>query len=337
MRMDFVAAELIDAVGGFSCRPMRQPQSVYPEIVPALDATNFIDMFRPFRLLLIAIALLLSLSACSPPIKILNALTPSGNFVATQNLAYGEGARQTLDVYVPKAKQQKPLPVVVFFYGGAWNGGDKQDYLFMAQAMASRGVIAVVPDYRLYPQVRYPDFLRDCAHAVAWTRREIERYGGDPDRIFVMGHSAGAYNAAMLALDPRWLRAEGMEPGMLKGWIGLAGPYEFLPIKLPAVRPVFFHPDYPPGSQPIAYASNASPPAFLGTAIEDSTVDPVRNSQQMAGKLRSEGVAVTEKRYERVDHVTLISTFAWPLRWLAPVLDDVVTFIDTTHGNGAAR
>lgn len=296
-----------------------------------------VDMPRSFLRLLATIALLLSLTACAPPIKTLNAFTPADGYVATQNIAYGEKPRQALDVYVPDTKARTSRPVVVFFYGGAWNGGKRQDYIFVAQALASRGMVVVVPDYRLYPEVRYPDFLSDCARAVAWTRREIARYGGDPERIFVMGHSAGAYNAAMLALDPRWLRAEGMEPRMLKGWIGLAGPYDFLPITMPAAKPVFFHPDYPPGSQPITYVSHNALPAFLGAAIDDSTIDPIRNTHQMAKKLRAAGVAVTEKQYEHVDHVTLIGAFAWPLRWLAPVADDVVAFVDAKRDDETAR
>ena len=151
--------------------------------------------------------------------------------------------------------------------------------------------------------------------------------GGNPKRVFVMGHSAGAYNAAMLALDARWLGAVGHTPGELAGFIGLAGPYEFLPITNTDAQPVFFHPVYPPGTQPIAFASGKAPSTFLGVANSDSLVNPERNSAALAAKLQAAGVAVELRRYERVNHLTLLGSFGWPLRWMAPVLDDVAVFV----------
>jgi len=257
----------------------------------------------------------------------LAAATPGGGSGAV-DLAYGPDPRQRLDVYVPRgAGPRSAAPVAVFFYGGSWNRGDRADYRFVGQALAARGIIAVVADYRVYPQVRYPDFLRDGALAVAWARREIAAYGGDPGRLFVAGHSAGAYNAAMIALDPRWLGEAGLAPEALAGFVGLAGPYDFMPIGNPEVQPVFFHPDYPRGSQPIAYARATARPAFLGAAASDSLVDPQRNTVQLARRLRAAGSPVIERLYERTNHVTLIGAFAGPLRWLAPVLDDVAAFV----------
>jgi acetyl esterase/lipase len=284
--------------------------------------------------LLIAVAALVAmaaiLSACAP-VMVLNFLTPASSYKPTSDLAYGSDPRQKLDIYVPQSASSIALPVVVFFYGGSWNRGERKEYKFVAEALASRGIIAVVADYRHYPQVRYPDFLTDSASAVAWTRREIANYGGDPARIFVMGHSAGAYNVAMLALDPRWLAAEGMTPAMLKGWVGLAGPYDFFPIQNPDAKPVFNHPNYPAGSQPIDYASHASPAAFLGAATSDDLVNPEKNTQQMTNKLRAAGVSVEMKIYPRVNHLTLIGAFSWPLSWLAPVADDVAAFVKATR------
>ncbi|MHB8473846.1 MAG: alpha/beta hydrolase [Gammaproteobacteria bacterium] len=270
-------------------------------------------------------------SGCSP-VLVVNALTPTDTYNASLDIAYGPDPRQKVDIYQPRSAPQAPLrhaayPVVVFFHGGSWNYGDRKDYKFVGEALASRGIVAVVADYRLYPQVRYPDFLKDCAQAVAWTRREAAHYGGNPQQLFLMGHSAGAYNAAMLALDPRWLAAQGISPAVLAGWIGLAGPYDFLPIINPDAQPVFNHPNYPAGTQPIAYVSGKSPRVFLGAPIKDSVVNPERNTQQLANKLRAAGVSVTLKRYDNVNHITLIGTFARPLRALAPVLEDVVGFV----------
>jgi acetyl esterase/lipase len=277
-----------------------------------------------------AVVLLAAVTACSP-LKMLNALTPSDGFTKTADLPYGEDPRNRLDVYMPQAHNGS-VPVVVFFYGGSWNSGSRKDYDFVGQALTSRGIGVVIADYRLYPQVRYPAFLEDGAKAVAWTAAHIAPYGGDPRRLFVMGHSSGAYNAAMIALDPRFLKAVGMQPSDLRGWIGLAGPYDFLPIDNRDVRPVFFYPDSPPDSQPINHVSAAAPPTLLIAANKDKLVNPVRNTGGLAAKLRAAGVPVQEQYYDGVSHATLIGAMARPLRGLAPVLDRVAAFVTTDAG-----
>jgi acetyl esterase/lipase len=221
--------------------------------------------------------------------------------------------------------------VVVFFYGGNWVSGERADYAFVGRALASRGIVTVVADYRLYPEVSYPDFLRDAAQAVAWTAREVARYGGDPKRLYVMGHSAGAYNAAMVALDPRWLAEFGMRPADLRGWIGLAGPYDFLPIENPTTKPVFHFPDTPADSQPVNQVRPGATPALLIAARDDRLVDPLRNTGHLASAMRARGVTVQELYYDRARHTTLIATFAPPLRWLAPALDDVAAYVTSGH------
>jgi acetyl esterase/lipase len=254
----------------------------------------------------------------------------------TDDLAYGDDPRQRLDLHLPDGPAPPGgRPVVVFFYGGSWNRGSRATYRFVGRALASRGFVTAIPDYRTFPQVRYPDFLRDGAAAIAWLRPRIARFGGDPARIVVAGHSAGAYNAAMLALDGRWLGEAGLAPSVLAGFAGLAGPYDFLPIVNPEVRPVFGHPDYPPGTQPIDHARGVRMPVFLGAAASDSLVDPDRNTGGLARRLREAGTPVVERRYERANHVTLVGAFAWPLRWIAPVLDDVTAFVrDATRETG---
>ncbi|MFJ2289063.1 alpha/beta hydrolase [Pseudomonas iridis] len=272
--------------------------------------------------------LLLVLSACSP-VKLLNALTPDSTFDKTAGIAYGDDPRQKLDVYVPR-HALPDAPVVVFFYGGSWNSGAREDYNFVGEALASRGIVAVVADYRLYPQVRYPLFLQDAARAVAWTKANIREFSGNPQRLYLMGHSSGGYNAAMLALDGDLLAAAGMSPKDRRGWIGLAGPYDFLPIENPAVRPVFFWPDSPPQSQPINHVSRDAPPALLIAASKDDLVNPTRNTGGLAHKLRAAGVPVQDFYYSRPNHITLVATLSRPLRGLAPVLDQVVGFIKHT-------
>lgn len=275
-------------------------------------------------------ALALTLSACSP-LKLVNAVSPDGDARTTSAIHYGKGERNRLDIYQP-ATNAGAAPVIVFFYGGNWVSGKREDYAFVGQALAKRGFVVVVPDYRLYPEARYPDFLDDAARAVAWTEREIGNYGGDPKRVFVMGHSAGAYNAAMLALDGRWLGKQGVKPDSLRGWIGLAGPYDFLPVQNKTTRPVFNYPDTPPDSQPVRHVSAGAPPALLIAAYEDNTVNPVRNTGALATRLREKHVPVRELYYDGVNHATLVASLSRSLHTLAPTLDAVEDFVRSDGG-----
>ena len=287
------------------------------------------NLLRPLLAIAALTTTLVAIVSCAP-VATLNAIIPSGNYHLQDGVAYGALQRQKLDIYTPQTRAPAAgWPVVVFFYGGSWVDGKRADYRFLGEALASHGVLTLVADYRLHPEVSYPDFLLDCAQALAFGLHRAADLGGNPQRVFVMGHSAGAYNAAMLALDPRWLATTGHKPAELAGWIGLAGPYDFLPINNLDVRPVFFYPNYPAGSQPIDYASASSPRTFLGAAATDDLVNPTRNTLGLARHLQDAHVPVTLHLYPGVNHITLMASLARPLRWLAPVLDDVMRFIET--------
>ena len=293
-------------------------------------------METPWKIVLTVIAAVLLLgavAACSP-LQTINALTPSSTYQRTEGVAYGSGARDRLDIYTPVGGAA-PAPVVVFFYGGNWNSGSRTDYRFVGEALASRGILAVIADYRLYPEVRYPDFLVDSAAAVAWTARNIGRYGGNPQKLFVMGHSAGAYNAAMVALDGRWMGKSGLSPSMLRGWIGMAGPYDFLPIENEGAKPVFFAPNTPRESQPIVHVTAAAPSTLLIASKQDSLVNPVRNTGGLARTLRAAGVKVEEIYTDRTSHTSLIGSLARPLRGLAPTLELIERFVKSDGGRSA--
>jgi acetyl esterase/lipase len=277
------------------------------------------------RFALLGIAALSVCHGCSP-IAVLNTLAPSSTYRRTRDVAYGPDARMRLDIYQPAGVTQA-APVVVFFYGGSWSSGRREDYLFVGEALASRGIVTVLADYRLYPQVRYPEFLEDCAAALAWTFTHIDGYGGDPLRVVVAGHSAGAYNAAMLALDGRWLGAHRISPARLAGFVGLAGPYNFLPITGAGVKLIFNDPYTPLDSQPVAHVHPGAPAALLLAAMNDRFVFPDRNTQVLAEKLREAGDQVTVNIYPGLSHTTLIGAMSKPLRGLAPVLDDFSAFV----------
>ena len=268
------------------------------------------------------------LTACSG-VDLLNATVPTDTYRRTDGLAYGGDPRQRLDVYQP-AESVNNAPLVVFFYGGSWSSGERGDYRFVGEALASRGMVAVVADYRLSPAFRYPAFVQDSASAVRWAFDHGAQYGADKDRIFVMGHSAGAYNAAMVALDPRWLAAVGLAPSRLAGWIGLAGPYDFLPIGDAQTRVAFNWPETSADSQPLRYASNASPPALLLAPVHDSVVNPQRSTVALAQRLQASGVRVESALFDGVSHVTLLASMAPVLRRQAPVLERVTGFVQST-------
>jgi len=279
------------------------------------------------HLSLLVVAVFGSLGGCSGA-RIVDALTPSESYTETHDLAYGDGPRRRLDVYRPASLAPgAKAPVVVFLYGGSWREGSKADYRFVAEALTARGIVAVIADYRVYPEVSYPGFVEDTAAAVAWTFREIDRYGGDPQRIFVAGHSAGAYNAAMVAFDSRWLQPYGLEPQRLRGFVGLAGPYNFLPIVDEGVKQVFHWPATPPDSQPINHVSKGSIPSLLIAARRDTFVYPTKNTEPMAARLREVGADVTMGIHDHVNHITLVGSIARPLRFLAPVDREFTDFV----------
>jgi len=307
----------------------------------------------PRRFVLGAALSLTLLSACSP-IVILNDAVPHSTFSETQGLAYGSDPRQRLDVYVPagaaiaramprpgsgsgsssdsgsgsgSGSGQRGRPIVVFFYGGSWQSGERADYLFVGEALASRGFVAVLPDYRTYPQTVFPGFVDDAAAAVRWAHDHAQEFGGDPSNLFLMGHSAGAQIAALLATDGQYLAAQRMSKHDVRGFIGLAGPYDFLPLNDATLERIF-PTALRQASQPINFVAGDEPPMFLAAGTRDKTVDP-GNTDRLAAKLRAADDTVEVKHYSGIDHALLVGALGAPLRPLAPVLTDVTQFIDS--------
>jgi acetyl esterase/lipase len=263
-------------------------------------------------------------SACSPLSLFATFAPKDAARTRERGVAYGPLERQALDVYAPR-HSTGPAPVAVFFYGGSWDTGRRQDYGWVGRALAAQGFLAIVPDYRLYPAVRYPGFVEDGALAVRWAVEHARALGGDPDRIVLVGHSAGAYNAAMLALDDRWLKAAGVDPKVVRAFAGLSGPYDFLPLDGPITRRTFGEfPDLP-ATQPGAYARPGSPPAFLATGDGDTTVRP-RNTRILAAALRAQGVTVEERHYAGLNHADTVLALSRPFRAKAPVLAEMTGF-----------
>lgn len=275
--------------------------------------------------LLAALTFLTVLSGCSP-IRLVNGLSPSGHYQMAQGVAYGAAGRQRLDLYTPR-DAGRPAPIIVFFYGGGWKDGKKKNYEFVASSLTRAGYVVVIPDYRLHPEVVFPGFIEDAAMAVAWAIENGDKYGADPGKLFVMGHSAGAHIAAMLSTDPRYLSAHGMTLSQLSGFIGLSGPYDFLPLESGYLTEVF--PEAArAASQPIGFVSSEMPPTLLIHGSDDDVVGD-GNSVRMAEHIERVGGSVTLKLYAGVGHAAVAAALSPPLDFANNTLEDCLAFLDS--------
>lgn len=241
---------------------------------------------------------------------------------ATRHVPYGALQRQTLDIYLPK--DRKPRAVIVFIYGGGWTSGDKSRYQPLAPAFTGRGYAFVVPDYRTYPNALFPDFVEDAALAIKWVQDNRARFGNAP--MFLMGHSAGAHTGALLTLDARYLRAHGIEPSIIRGFIGVAGPYALNPAKWPVVREIFSPASPPESARPIKLAQGRTAPMLLLHGTLDR-IARSENSVRLGNVVRAAGSPVEVKLYPLIGHFEILFAFAWGWRWRANVLNDVDAFI----------
>lgn len=269
------------------------------------------------------LALFALLPGCSPA-GLLNTTVPGGGFRKRTDIAYGDDPRQKLDLYIPETPDPARR-VLTFFYGGAWTSGRKEDYLFVGQALAAAGFLVAIPDYRLSPNQRFPGFVEDGARAMRWVQDNIGAHGGDAARLFVAGHSAGAHIALMLATETPYLGAAGFERARLRGVIGIAGPYDFLPFTSKGVRDVFAGSD-PASTQPINFVGRGLPPALLLHGDADETVF-LRNSQRLGAAWQAAGNEIEVKVYPGVGHISIVAAFADLLRNRAPTLADTVSFL----------
>lgn len=253
----------------------------------------------------------------------LPAAMDGGTVKLGDGIAYANGPRHKLDIYGPE-QRGGPAPVVFFIYGGGWSRGERSDYQFVGRALAARGFITVIADYRLVPEVRFPDFLYDSAGALRWVEDNIALYGGDPSRLFLAGHSAGAYNAVMLALDSSYRKQFGVTMP-IRAVAALSGPYDFYPFEYGEVQEAFGYAPNPEGTQPINLITSDAPPMYLATGTTDPIVR-VQNTNHFADKLRSQGIWVTTQYYEGFGHMEPVIAMGALWRWRMPVLEDMVSF-----------
>ena len=242
------------------------------------------------------------------------------------DLRYGKDPAQKLEMFVPQGAKSR-VPVVVFVHGGSWAGGDPHDYRFIARTFCAKGYAVVLAGYRLYPQARFPAMLEDGAAAVRWVHDNAAKLGGDPARIALMGHSAGAYNVAMITLDPQWLRAVGLDDTAIRGTVALAGPFDFLPLDSDATINTFGNAPNLAATQPVNFVRKDAPPLLLFTGDADTRVKP-RNSKRLAQLLTQAGVPNQPVLLEGVTHEKIIMMFAKPFSRDARAIDAVLPFLE---------
>ncbi len=276
-----------------------------------------------------AITLMACLSSACSPIKVLNSLVPENSYELVSAIKYGANARQKLDIYLPKSANKSATfkKVIIFYYGGNWDSGERADYKFAAEALVSHGYIVVIPDYRVYPEVLFPGFMADPVSAAKWVKTNINKYNGDANKVFLAGHSAGAHIAVMMTINPEYLARAALKPNDFAGVIGLAGPYDFLPLTSDRLKIIFGAEAERWKSQPIHFVDGKNPPLYLAIGTKDNTVWP-RNSINLAKKIKEKNGLVEVHEFAGYGHIDMVAKLAKPLRGNGKLLKSVITFID---------
>jgi acetyl esterase/lipase len=272
---------------------------------------------------LFVIAVCLTLTACTP-IQLLNAVTSDRSYRLVEGLAYGPNTRHRLDLAVPEDGPVKGL--VLFFYGGGWVDGDRQDFHFVIESFARDGYAVALPDYRLYPEVRFPGFVQDGAQAMAWVMANAGDYGVPNQPLILAGHSAGAHIAAMLTFDERFRQAAGLSEDPISAFVGLSGPYDFLPLNSATLEAVFAPPQQYPASQPVNFVDGDEAPSLLIHGDGDETAWP-RNSRRLAARIREQGGVVETHYYPGVGHARVILALSPTFKRAAPVASTTLEFL----------
>ena len=257
---------------------------------------------------------------------LLSSLISESGATVERGLAYGPHQRHKLDIYRPESGEDSG-PIAFFLYGGGWRGGDRATYGFVGSALAAHGITTVIPEYRLYPEVKFPSFVEDAARAYAWTSEQLAENGGDQRPIVVIGHSAGAHIGALLVLDRDYLNGRQPAVGQPAGFVGLAGPYAFDPTTWHSTKEIFAGANSADDARPVAFARHDAPPALVMHGLDDSVVR-LWNMQTLAKELKGAGANVRQIELPDIGHIGVVLAVAWPFRWRAPVLSETLDFID---------
>ena len=281
------------------------------------------------------LSLVLASSACArTAFTVANLPTYVDRVERVTDIAYGSLPSQRLDIYLPAHAAGRDVDVIVFLYGGRWTVGDKADYRFVGSAFAEKDFIVVIPDYRKYPQVRFPVFVQDAAKALAWVSDHIADYHGNPARVHVMGHSAGAHIGALLAADARYLEAEGKDRSLvIHNFAGLAGPYAFTPDE-PDLEDMFGPPSRYASMQVPTFIDGHQPPMLLLYGDKDTAVK-YKNLERLEQRIKEQGGCVHSIIYPGVSHTGILGALSWANLQGAPVVRDIQQFFGSSSRNSS--
>jgi acetyl esterase/lipase len=270
----------------------------------------------------------LLLAGCSP-LYLVNSLSTENDSTTVAHQRYGHERRQQLDIFMPE-KVVMGSPVVVFFYGGSWKRGQKENYKFVGHSLSSKGYVTVIPDYRLYPEVTFPSFVEDGARVLAWVSEHVEQARNG---VVVMGHSAGAHTAALLTFDQRYLEAVGQSSNIISGMIGLAGPYGFNPMEYNSTRPIFANVEVIDTARPVSFACSAKvPPLLLLHGLEDSVVIP-ENSLELKRRARECSGNVNYIELDNTGHFSILLGLSESFLAKEAIQSSIDTFLQSLSGH----
>lgn len=270
-------------------------------------------------------ALMLATACQSLGLKLANFSNDSSQYSIARDVTYGEQDWHKLDVYTPKAKAETTYPVVVFFYGGSWSSGKKEQYQFVADTLTRKGFVVVIPDYVKYPQAKYPAFVEDAALASRWLKDNVAQYGGNAQRMHLLGHSAGAHTAAMLLSDARFLQAQQLKPAMYNSFVGLAGPYDFVP-KAEKYKKIFGPPENFPNMVATNFIDGTEPPMLLLHGLDDNIV-LTTNLERFSKRINDSGGIAQTKLYKGIGHLLIVGSFSPTIDFNNTIVQDTVTFM----------
>ncbi len=235
-----------------------------------------------------------------------------------RDVAYFDGpgadpVRHKLDLYLPQG--EKDFPVLFFIHGGSWRHGDK-NFLGVYEALgtffARRGTACVVINYRLSPAVRHPEHIRDVARAFNWTFRNIAKYGGRPDRIFVSGHSAGGHLAALLATDPEWLKAVGLKTDAIRAVIAISGVYDLTELPRAFAVRTFGPESAVEAASPTRLVRPGLPPFLILYADHDLPACDRKPAEAFAKALREKGTEAETVEIAGSNHFKMVLSVCVP-------------------------
>lgn len=271
--------------------------------------------------------LLISIFTSCTPVSFLNGITPSKSYLLEKNVSYGSLGSQVMDIYQARAKKENS-PIIVFIHGGSWDSGSKDIYKFFAEGFTSEGYDVAVPNYRLFPEIIFPDMLHDTAKAVAYLSNLFSNR-----KVVLIGHSAGGYNALMVSMNKHYLKEQGISVcSLISGVVSISSPTGVYELKKEPLVTIF--PDrFKYNDAPMAYVDNATPSLLVINGLADKVVDP-QNAIILSEKVNKRGGQSVLKLYPDTNHTQAVQVMSRYFDDNISLKSDILNFIDELPRDG---